>query len=47
MVPKYLRDQVWATYRPGQEVDKRPSDEYRTAAYEAVEAVAWKEGRRG
>lgn len=46
MVPKPLRDRVWATYRPGQEIDKRPSDEYREAAFAAVEAVARKEGRR-
>ncbi len=46
MVPKSLRDRVWATYRPGQEIDKRPSDEYREAAYRAAEAVAQTEGRR-
>jgi hypothetical protein len=46
MVPKTLRDRVWATYRPGQEVDKLPSEEYRMASFEAVEAVARLEGRR-
>ena len=44
MVPKLLRDEVWATYRPGQEVDKRPSGEYLTAHVRAVNAVAEKEG---
>jgi len=28
MVPKSLRDAIWANYRPGQEIDKRPSAEY-------------------
>ena len=27
-LPKRLRDKVWASYRPGQEIDKRPSMEY-------------------
>lgn len=27
-LPKFLRDEVWRTYRPGQEIDKCPSDEY-------------------
>jgi hypothetical protein len=34
-LPKALRDRIWATYRPGQEVTKTPS-----AAYlDAVKAV--------
>lgn len=44
MVPKAIRDRVWATYRPGQENDKRPSVEYLTAARAAVIAVANLEG---
>jgi hypothetical protein len=32
-LPKILRDQIWATYRPGQEADKNPSPEYLDAAY--------------
>jgi hypothetical protein len=38
MLPKYLRDKVWAAFRPGQEVSKTPS-----AAYLAVarEVRAW------
>ena len=45
-VPKPLRNAVWDTFRPGQEIDKRPSDAYRDAAYQAVEALARQEGRR-
>lgn len=36
-LPKALRDRIWATYRPGQEVDKRPSPQYLKAA-QAVQA---------
>jgi hypothetical protein len=37
-LPKHLRDRVWATYRPGQEISKDPS-----AAYLKVsrEVQAW------
>lgn len=38
-----LQRAVWATYRPGQEVDKRPSAEYLEAARAAINAVALKE----
>lgn len=34
ILPKSLRDKVWKTYRPGQEIDMRPSDEYLTVARE-------------
>ena len=44
MVPQVLRDRIWATYRPGQEDDKRPSHDYLVAAREAVVTVAEKEG---
>jgi hypothetical protein len=27
-LPKMLRDRIWANYRPGQEIDKRPSETY-------------------
>lgn len=27
-LPQYLRNEIWANYRPGQEIDKRPSDRY-------------------
>jgi hypothetical protein len=46
MVPKPLKDRVWATYRPGQEVTKDPSREYVAAAMAAVNAVADREGIR-
>ena len=31
-LPSRLRSRIWATYRPRQEVDKRPSAEYLSAA---------------
>lgn len=31
-LPKYLRDEIWRTYRPGQEITKTPSAEYIAAA---------------
>lgn len=31
-LPKALRDRIWATYRPGQEISKTPSDSYIEAA---------------
>lgn len=34
-LPKAIRDRIWATYRPGQEIDKSPSREYVAAAMEA------------
>ncbi len=45
-VPAELRRAVWLTYRPGQEVDKRPSAEYLNVAHEAIEAVATREADR-
>jgi hypothetical protein len=45
-VPQQLRDQVWATYRPGQEVDQQPSAAYLVAQRAAVEAVAQAAGDR-
>lgn len=43
MVPVAVRNRIWATYRPGQCDDMRPSREYCLAARMAVEAVALKE----
>ena len=40
MVPHGLRDRVWETYRPGQEIDKDPSEEWHQAADAAIAAVA-------
>lgn len=44
MVPADLQKAVWATYRKGQETDKRPSREYLDVARAAIDAVAAKEG---
>jgi hypothetical protein len=33
-LPKRLRDRIWATFRPGQEVNMTPSDEYLAVATE-------------
>lgn len=44
MVPRALRDAIWATYRPGQERDKTPSDAYLDTARAAQVAVADAEG---
>jgi hypothetical protein len=46
MVPRGVQAQVWATYRPGQEVTKDPSDEYMKAYRLAVISVELKEGRK-
>ncbi len=47
MVPPALRTAIWATYRPGQERDKRPSPEYLAAARDAINAVAEQEQKAG
>lgn len=47
MVPKALRDALWAAYVPGQERRKDPTSEYRRASALCVNAVAEKEGRQG
>lgn len=44
LVPRALQRQVWAHYRAGQEIDKRPTMEYLDVADEAIRAVAKKEG---
>lgn len=35
MVPKFAQNDVWATYRPGQEVRKDPSNDYMKAQQRA------------
>lgn len=45
MVPIHIRDLVWQHYRPGQEIDKRPSMAYMRVMKQAIRAVALKEGR--
>jgi hypothetical protein len=39
MLPKYLRDKIWAAYRPGQEIDMRPSEQYLKAAHEVQQWI--------
>ncbi|MGH3971396.1 MAG: hypothetical protein ACRDTV_25685 [Mycobacterium sp.] len=45
LVPPALRASINETYRPGQEVDKKPSAEYLTFATAAIAEVAHKEAR--
>lgn len=40
MLPAALRARVWAAYRPGQEVDMRPSREYLEVAREVQDWIA-------
>ncbi len=44
LVPKNVQRAIWATYRRGQEQDKRPSDSYLAVQRVAVSAVAGMEG---
>lgn len=34
LLPRHLRNKIWATYRPGQEIDGRPSVQYIRVAQE-------------
>lgn len=47
MVPKSQQLEIWRHYRPGQEVDKRPSAEYLRVMKIAVDLVARAEGQQG
>lgn len=47
MVPQAERNEIWRHYRPGQEVDKRPTPEYLVAMRAATDAVACIEGVQG
>jgi hypothetical protein len=38
-LPKFLRDAIWRTYRPGQENDGRPSREYMEVAKEVQQWI--------
>lgn len=38
-LPKRLRDRIWATYEPGQEVDATPSHEYVEVAMEVQQWI--------
>jgi len=46
MVPLALRREIWRTYRPGQEQDKDPSEDYIAAAKAAQAAVAKREAAK-
>lgn len=47
MVPKPIRDAVWAAYRPGQcQFNPAPSETWHKAADAAIEAVRAKESDR-
>jgi hypothetical protein len=46
LVPAPLQRAVWDAYRPGQEIDKRPSEKYLEAAKRAIAAVAAAERRQ-
>lgn len=39
-IPKRLRDKIWKTYVPGQEITKTPSAEYVQAAVEVREWIS-------
>lgn len=39
LLPKYLRDKVWAAYQPGQEVNMRPSRTYLEIAKEVQQWI--------
>jgi hypothetical protein len=38
-LPAHLRNRIWMTYKPGQEISKTPSLEYLTAAKEVQEWI--------
>ena len=39
-MPAELRRRIWAAYRPGQEIDKRPSQAYLDVMKETIEWIA-------
>jgi hypothetical protein len=42
-LPKHLRDEIWRTYAPGQEITKTPSFSYRQAAMRVQKWIEAKE----
>lgn len=44
MLPVSLRNKIWDTYRPGQEIDLRPSKEYLDVAHEVQEWIREHDG---
>lgn len=45
LVPKTVQELIWKHYRPGQEIDKRPTIEYILVAFVSVSCVALREGK--
>lgn len=39
MLPKYLRNLIWSTFEPGQEISATPSREYLKVAHEVQEWI--------
>lgn len=39
-LPRDLRNKIWRTYQPGQEIDMTPSDEYLAVAHEVQAWIA-------
>lgn len=46
-LPKFLRDKVWTTYIPGQEITKTPSPAYLKVANEVQEWIIGYKIKRG
>lgn len=46
LVPAHLKRAIWSTYRPGQEIDKRPSADYLEVTHRVIRTVALREGIR-
>jgi hypothetical protein len=45
MVPEPIKRLIWKRYRPGQEIDKRPSLDYVATAFVSISCVALLEGK--
>jgi hypothetical protein len=45
MLPRHMRDAVWAAYVPGQENRKDPTKKYIEIAHAAIEHIAEMEGK--
>jgi len=45
MVPPNLQTEVYRNYRPGQEIDKQPTQEYLVAMWRAIITVSQREGK--
>jgi hypothetical protein len=45
MVPLLVQKLIWKHYRPGQEIDKKPSVAYLAVAFTSISCVALQEGK--